>query len=208
MPYQQAWDLQREVHAEVADGKEPALLLVEHPPVVTLGRRPDAQQHLLASPEFLAARGVELVASDRGGDVTFHGPGQLVAYPIVRLIDCRLSVGGYVHRLEDAIIDTLAKWNIAGTTDPDAVGVWTPLPDRPQTQGKIAAIGVRVRRGVTMHGLALNVTTDLSYFQLIVPCGLMQRPVTSMQMILRDATPSMDKVKRQMAQSLQKVLGV
>lgn len=179
MPYRDAWELQQQIHASIVDGAEEQVLLVEHPPVVTLGRRPEIFRNLIATHEQLTERGVELVETDRGGDVTFHGPGQLVAYPIVRLIDHGLSVGGYVHRLEDAIATALAPLGLTAGRDVCAVGVWV---DRGPTQqpAKIAAIGVRVRKGTTMHGLALNVSTDLSYFDLIVPCGLKGRPVTSL----------------------------
>jgi lipoyl(octanoyl) transferase len=179
MPYRVAWAEQERVHAAVVDGAEEQLLLVEHPPVVTLGRRPEIIRNLIATAQQLAGRGVELVESDRGGDVTFHGPGQLVVYPIVRLIDHKLSVGGYVHRLEDAVITATNRLGIATHRDACAVGVWLNRPG--QLAAKIAAIGVRVRKGATLHGLALNVSTDLSYFDLIVPCGLKNRTVTSVE---------------------------
>jgi lipoyl(octanoyl) transferase len=144
---------------------------------------------------------VELVQSDRGGDITFHGPGQVVAYPIVRLNDHGLSVGGYVRSLERAVIATLADFGIQARRDESAVGVWV---DEPATgkAAKICAIGVRIRRGVSLHGLALNVTTDLNYFNLIVPCGLPGRPVTSIQKLLGDAAPTIYQVREKLARRL------
>jgi lipoate-protein ligase B len=136
--------------------------------------------------------GVEVVESDRGGDITYHGPGQLVAYPIVRLIDHRLSVGAYVRRLEDVVIATLADNGIDAFKDESAIGVWTNVPGR--GPAKICALGVRIKRGVTLHGIALNLTTDLGHFGLINPCGL-GRPVTSMAEILGERAPSMAQLK-------------
>lgn len=193
MPYRDAWALQERVHAEVAAGSAERILLVEHPPVITCGRRPNVAKNLIASAEQLARLGVEFIESDRGGDITFHGPGQLVAYPIVRLIDHRLSVGAYVRLLEQAVIGSLGELGIAAQKDACAVGVWTD--EGTGTPAKICALGVRVRRGVTMHGIALNVTTDLRYFDLIVPCGLGGRPVTSIRHMLGDASPPMERVK-------------
>jgi lipoyl(octanoyl) transferase len=189
MRYRQAWAVQEAVHAEVMEGAEERLLLVEHPPVITFGRRPDVNRNLIASDEQLAAMGVEVVQSDRGGDITFHGPGQLVVYPIVRLNDHRLSVGGYVRKLELTIIEALAAMGVAAAKDACAIGVWAGGK-------KICALGVRIRRGVSLHGIALNVTTDLRGFDLIVPCGLPGRGVTSMQQLLGDRTPPMSEVRR------------
>jgi lipoyl(octanoyl) transferase len=204
MRYREAWALQERIHAEVVAGGEEQLLLVEHPPVITLGRRPGLIRNIIASRDALERAGVEVVESDRGGDVTFHGPGQLVAYPIVRLNDHRLSVGGYVRRLQEIVIETLRDLGVPSQTDPQAIGVWTcpPLPlGKVQGEGlacelaKICAIGVRIRRGVSMHGIALNVTTDLSYFNFIIPCGLADRSVTSLQQILGERTPALSRVK-------------
>src|SRR4051794_38055903 len=193
IPYRDAWKIQEEIHAQVADGGEETLLLLEHTPVITFGRRvADAQKNLLTSANMLAQMGVEVVESDRGGDVTFHGPGQLVAYPIIRLNDHKLSVGGYVRMLEQIVIGTLADLGVTAQKDACAVGVWTGDGGK---LAKICAIGVRIRRGVTMHGLALNVTTDLSYFNLIIPCGLTGRAVTSLQRLLGERTPAMEVVK-------------
>jgi lipoate-protein ligase B len=212
--YRDAWAIQEQAHADVLAGGEDRLLLVEHPPVITFGRR-GVTPHLLASQPQLDQLGVELVESDRGGDVTFHGPGQLVAYPIVRLATHGLSVSAYVHTLERLIIQTLADYGVQAHTDPTAVGVWVdPAPhagaersaapdssqlatdnSQPATAAKIAAIGVRIRRGVSLHGLALNVSTDLRFFNLIVPCGLADRPVTSLAQILGPACPPLADVQ-------------
>ncbi|HEX3356506.1 MAG TPA: lipoyl(octanoyl) transferase LipB [Tepidisphaeraceae bacterium] len=195
MPYREAWTLQEKVHAEVLAGAEERILFVEHPPVITFGRRAETmgQNNLLASADALQKMGVEVVQSDRGGDITFHGPGQLVIYPIIRLADHKLSVGGYVRRLQEIVIAALHELGVETHRDESAIGVWAGPADRPE---KICSLGVRIRRGVSMHGLALNVTTDLSYFNLIVPCGLCDRGVTSIQKILGDKTASMDRVKQ------------
>ena len=186
LPYRAAWAAQESAHADVLGGGAERVLLVEHPPTVTVGRRPSGRQHLLVDPEHLAGLGVDFVESDRGGDVTYHGPGQLVAYPILRLADHGFTVSSYVHWLERAVVDALADLGLPAHADPAAVGVWTDA-DPP---AKVCAIGVRIRRGVTLHGLALNVTTDLAGFGLIVPCGLAGRPVTSLRQELGDRGPT------------------
>ena len=203
MRYRDAWAVQEEAHADVMAGGEERVLLVEHPPVITFGRRAGVERNLLASDEQLAKLGVEVVQSDRGGDITFHGPGQLVAYPIVRLNDHALSVGGYVHWLEDAVVRTLAKSGVTAGKDKCAVGVWT---DDGGTSAKLCAIGVRIRRGVSLHGLALNVMTDLSYFNLIVPCGLQCRAVTSLAKLLGERAPTMGEVKETLVGELRRMV--
>ena len=194
LAYADAWARQEAAHAAVLAGGPERVLLVEHPAVVTLGRRPGTERHLRATPAELAGRGVELVQSDRGGDVTVHGPGQLVAYPILRLADHGFTVSGYVHWLERVAVETLAAFGIAARADPAAVGVWVDDPGVGQP-AKVCAIGVRIRRGVTLHGLAMNVTTDLRLFDLIVPCGLHGRPVTSLAKLLGPAGPDVAAVK-------------
>jgi lipoyl(octanoyl) transferase len=166
VPYEEALELQRSVARDRISGAIPqdVLLLVEHPPVVTLGRS-TKEKHLTASPEFLASRGVELFEVERGGDVTFHGPGQLVGYPIVDLKRHRQDLHWYLRRIEEALINTLADYGIPGERNTSYTGVWT-------RGRKIASIGVHARDWVTWHGFALNVTTDLSFFDLIVPCGI------------------------------------
>ena len=147
------------------------LLLVEHPHVVTLGRN-GHRENLLASDEILERAGVAFHPTDRGGDITYHGPGQLVGYPILDLRDWKRDVAAYVRALEQVLIDTLADFGLTAGRIPKLTGVWVQ-------ERKIAAIGVHISRWVTSHGFALNVSTDLSYFQYIVPCGL-TKPVTSM----------------------------
>ena len=172
-PYPAALELQRSLHARVREGELPGvLLLLEHPHVYTLGRR-GRPADILATPEELARLGVEVQHTDRGGEVTYHGPGQLVGYPIV---DLRRWGGGplsYVQALEEVLVATLAEFGIHGEVADRPTGVWVG-------DAKIAAIGVRVSRGVTMHGFALNVDPDLSYFDHIVPCGMREGAVTSM----------------------------
>jgi lipoyl(octanoyl) transferase len=203
MEYRQAWALQEAVHQQVTGGADERLLLVEHPPVITFGRRGDVGNHLLAAADQLAKLGVDLVHSDRGGDITFHGPGQLVVYPIIRLNDHGLSVGGYVRMLQTAVIKALAEIGVCAWREDGVVGVWTDEGGKP---AKICAIGVRIRRGVSMHGLALNVDTNLNYFNLIVPCGLSGRPVTSVRKLLGSAAPSMTIVKSALVRALQSSL--
>ncbi len=173
MPYAEALALQRAAARARISGEigEDLLLLVEHPPVVTLGRS-SKERHLLATPALLDARGVELFEVERGGDVTFHGPGQLVGYPIVDLKRHKQDLHWYLRQVEEALIRAVAPFGIAGERSAGYTGVWT--------QGrKLASIGVHARDWVTWHGFALNVTTDLSYFDLIVPCGIAAVEMTS-----------------------------
>jgi lipoyl(octanoyl) transferase len=173
MPYATALELQRAVAKARIGGaiSEDVLLLVEHPPVVTLGRS-SKQHHLLASPALLAARGVELFEVERGGDVTFHGPGQLVGYPIVDLKRHRQDLHWYLRQVEEALIRALAPFGIVAERSAGRTGVWT-------RGRKLASIGVHARDWVTWHGFALNVTTDLTYFDLMVPCGIAEVEMTS-----------------------------
>jgi lipoyl(octanoyl) transferase len=169
--------------SEAADARVEHLLLLEHPHVYTLGRNASAAD-VLADAGWLAARGVEVVESDRGGQVTYHGPGQLVGYPILDLSPDRRDVRRYVRDLQEVLIRTLAGYGIAATARPGTalVGVWVG-------EEKIAAIGVHLSRWITTHGFALNVATDLSLFAGIVPCGLRGVGVTSMQRLLGTAPP-------------------
>jgi lipoyl(octanoyl) transferase len=157
--------------------------LAEHPHVVTLGRRAKLE-HLLLTPEALAARGIALCETNRGGDVTYHGPGQIVAYPIVDLQDWKKDVVAYVRALEQVVIDALVDFGIAGERVSGCTGVWVE-------GAKVAAIGVHVSRWITSHGFALNVSTDLRYFEVIIPCGL-RKPVTSMKQLLGEDPPRQD----------------
>ena len=256
MPYAGCLAMQREIHAQVvADELPQTVLLVEHDPVITISRRKTATQHLLASRDQLAKLGIDVQETDRGGDVTYHGPGQLVAYPIIRFAPLQLNVSRYMRLLEQIITDAIAPFGITGERDECATGVWVnlnamhngagadesellrkherklqqrdereqhvdadptlpqPLPQRKGSQtchikstAKIAALGVRLSRNVSMHGLALNVTTNLSHFNTIVPCGLLNRSVTSMQQLLGDSTPTMEQVKASLSLALERHL--
>jgi lipoyl(octanoyl) transferase len=181
VPYGEALALQRAIaHARIAGTlEEDLLLLVEHPPVVTLGRSSKAQ-HLLASPQLLQARGVELHEVERGGDVTFHGPGQLVGYPIVDLKRHKKDLHWFLRQVEEALIRAIAPLGIAGERSAGRTGVWTG-------GRKLASIGVHARDWVTWHGFALNVTTDLSYFDLMVPCGIAAVEMTTVSRELQRA---------------------
>jgi lipoate-protein ligase B len=176
MSYAEVWALQRELLRARQNGLIPdVLILLEHQPVVTLGRSAD-RTHLLLPHEALAARGIDLFEVERGGSVTYHGPGQLVGYPIVDLRAVGEDVGRFVRTLEATVIETLAAFEITAARRPGYPGVWVG-------EAKICALGVAIRRRVTMHGFALNVTTDLDGFNVINPCGLGQ-PVTSMAAVL------------------------
>ena len=165
--YLEGWRLQEAVATRVAAGGPERLLLLEHDPVYTIGRR-GTLAHLTAAPSDLRSAGASVYRVDRGGDITYHGPGQLVGYPILSLGDAP-DVVAYVRALEDALRATLAEFGIASRTIEGRTGVWVALPDR--REAKIAAIGVRVSRGVTRHGFALNVDTDLAAFDRMIPCG-------------------------------------
>jgi lipoyl(octanoyl) transferase len=187
--YGQAFELQQGLVEQRQEGTIPdQLLLLEHPHVITMGRN-GHMENLLASREVLERAGISFYPTDRGGDVTYHGPGQLVGYPIVDLRDWRRDVGAYVRAVEQAIIDTLAEFGIAAGRIPKLTGVWVG-------ERKIAAIGVHISRWVTSHGFALNVNTDLRYFQYIVPCGL-TKPVTSMAQL--GARASLEEVSGKLA---------
>ena len=194
MPYREAWALQtriqeRLIRAKRADPPEVlphVVLLVEHPPVFTLGKSGDPA-HLLATESELNARGASWVETDCGGDITFHGPGQIVAYPLLDLDRLTTASGEplrdlhrYLRTLEDAVIDTCADWNVSAGRVEGRTGVWVG-PDARGPERKVCAMGVRCSRWVTMHGLALNATTDLGWFDLIVPCGIDDRGVTSLR---------------------------
>jgi lipoate-protein ligase B len=171
--YGSAWEIQKRLHAKVAAGDIPnVLLLLEHPHVYTLGRRGQSAD-ILVDEDRLEELGVQVHHIDRGGEVTYHGPGQLVGYPIIDLRASGLGPLKYVRSLEEVIVSTLAEFRIAATSDEKPTGVWVD-------DAKIAAIGVRVSKGTTMHGFALNVNPDMSYFDHIVPCGMPDATVTSM----------------------------
>ncbi len=173
VPYAEAWERQRSLAERRKRGEIPdQLLIVEHPPVITMGRN-GHDENLLTSPAELAALGIQFEQIDRGGDVTFHGPGQIVGYPIVDLREWKRDVGAYLRALEQLLIDTLSDCGLVAERWPGKTGVW--IDGR-----KVAAMGVHLSRWVTTHGFALNFDTDLSYFRHIVPCGL-ALPVTSMR---------------------------
>lgn len=200
VPYRPTWELQD----ELADQRRARrigdrLLLLEHFPVYTIGRGGD-ESNMLATPERLRELGAELIRIDRGGDVTFHGPGQIVAYPIVELRD-PLDLRRYVRTLEAAVIATAAAFGVTSDRLDGSPGIWVD-GDR-----KVGAIGVRVKRGVTTHGLALNVNTDLRWFDETIPCGLPDKGVTSLAREL-GAPVAMDEVERELARQLAGHLGL
>ena len=205
MSYGEALAMQRELQQEVIVGRGDQLqtghlLFVEHtPPVITISRRAAAATHLLGTPDMLQNAGVEVHETDRGGDITYHGLGQLVVYPILDLNLLELRLHGYMRWLEDRVLEVLAHFGIDGQRDADATGVWVD-------GRKICAMGVRVSRWVSMHGLALNVSPDLDHFKLIVPCGLHGREVTSMSCELGSNCPTMEAVKREMQTSFEKAV--
>lgn len=183
-PYREVWTLQEGLLEEVKQAKAAGktgcnrLLFVEHDPVFTVGRS-GKDSNMLASAALLQARNAEFIHVDRGGDVTFHGPGQLVGYPIFNLEEFPLGVKAYVDKIEEVIIRSMAQYGITCERLQGATGVWIE-PHTPRAR-KICAIGVKCSRYVTMHGFALNVNTDLSYFGMINPCGFTDKGVTSMQ---------------------------
>ena len=186
MGYREAWKLQRKVQARLIAAKRSdppvplphALLLVEHPPVFTLGKSGD-RANLLLSESMLSERGAEFIPADRGGDITFHGPGQLVGYPILDLDRFFTDIHRYLRELEEAIILTCAGYGLRAGRVEGRTGVWIG-PDARGPERKICALGIRCSRWVTMHGFAFNMNTDLDWFDLIVPCGIGDRGVTSL----------------------------
>ena len=202
VPYARALELQRAVARARISGAiaHDVLLLLEHPPVVTLGRSSKAQ-HLVATPAMLAERGVELYEAERGGDVTFHGPGQLVGYPIVNLRGHRQDLHWYLRQVEAVLMRALESLGLPAERSEGRTGVWT-------SGRKIASIGVHARDWVTWHGFALNVSNDLSYFDLIVPCGLSGVAMTSIGRELGGAAPSVAKVAETVVRSFGSVFAL
>ena len=195
--YKEVWDLQKEIHEKrVSNKTSNTLLLVEHYPVITMGKS-GSDGNVLFPVDFLKEKGVEYYQIERGGDATYHGPGQLVGYPIFNVKDGLAGIKPFINGIEKAIIRTLEDFQINGYKKEKMIGVWT---DR----GKICSIGVAVRRWVSFHGFALNVNTDLTYFDLIVPCGLRNVEMTSMQQI-QGREISMDEVKSSIVRSFSKV---
>ena len=191
--YDEVWTLQKEIQAQrIAGSSEDTLLLVEHEPVYTLGKNADKNHLLQHYPD-----NVQIFQIERGGDITFHGPGQLVGYPILDLHNYKKSVSWYMRSLEQVIINTLQKYGIKGEQKEDLTGVW--IKDK-----KIAAFGVRISRWVTMHGFALNVNTDMQYYEGIIPCGILKYGVTSMEKLLNHEV-NMKDVKNTLISSFKNV---
>lgn len=190
--YRDAWQRQDELVASRLEGLAPdKLVFTEHEPVYTLGMRRGAEQNLVWTPPQLTAQGIEVVPTNRGGDITYHGPGQIVGYPIVSL-DARRDLHAYLRFLEQVLIDTIAPYGLAGARREGKTGIW--LGTR-----KVAAIGVAVKRWIAHHGFALNVTTNLGHFGGIVPCGITDGTVTSLAAELGPRCPSLDQVRADLA---------
>jgi lipoate-protein ligase B len=199
--YDDALDLQHQLVAARREGRvDDTLVLLEHPPVITVGRR-GSEGNILVSPKWLAEQGIQVHRVERGGDVTYHGPGQLVGYPIMDLAQHRRDVRWYMHSLEEVLVRTLGGFGIAASRLPDNIGVW--LDERT----KIAALGVRIERWITYHGFALNVAQDISLSELIVPCGLADKEVTSMERVLGRAV-DMAKVRQLVEANFSAVFGL
>ena len=189
VPYGEALELQQQlVEQRKSDAIGDQLLLLQHPPVITLGvKTRSSRANVLATPAALAASGVEIFETGRGGDVTYHGPGQLVGYPIITLKPDRCDVHRYVRDIEEVMIRAASAFGVTATRVPGLTGVWVGTE-------KLGAIGVRISRWITSHGFALNVSTDLAHFGLIVPCGIANRGVTSLEQLLGRA-PGMREVE-------------
>ncbi len=208
--YKECWDYQEKLMAEVVadkrtSGKPSAknhFLLVEHPHVYTLGKSGD-EKNLLAHGELLKKIEATFYKINRGGDITYHGPGQLVGYPIIDLENYKIGVREYIEKMEDAIIETIAEYGLTGGRKKDATGIWLDFDHKVRAR-KICAIGVRVSRFVTMHGFALNVNTDMRYFNYINPCGFVDKGVTSMEKEL-GRKMNMDEVKSKLLKSFETV---
>lgn len=184
LDYLEAWDKQKEIHSAVAEERMPqTLILVEHPPVITFGRK-GGRDNLLASEQWLGEQGFSLYDIERGGDVTYHGPGQLVGYPIFKV---GRQVRDYLRNIEEVFIRLLAEYDISSVGSDGYAGVWVG-------EEKVVAIGVAIKRHVSLHGFALNISTDLKHFETIVPCGLQDKGVTSLSKLL-DRSLTIDDIK-------------
>jgi lipoyl(octanoyl) transferase len=225
--FQEAWDyqellLQQNVQLKIVFSKnskienninqliaypptEHFLLFCEHPPVYTLGKSGNAANILISSEE-MQQKEIQFFKINRGGDITFHGPGQIVGYPILDLEKMYTDIGRYLRELEEVVIDTLFHFGIKGERSKGETGVWIN-PDEPGKERKICAMGVRCSRWITMHGFALNVNTNLDYFKNIIPCGITDKKVTSMALELNDFV-DIDAVKKQLQKSFEKVFKV
>ena len=186
--FKEIWDLQKNIHEKRLEGKiEDTLLLVEHYPVITIGKS-GKEANLLIPFKLLEKKGIAYYHIERGGDITYHGPGQIVGYPIFNIKEGLVGIKPFIKRLEDIIIATLSAFNIMGMKKEKMIGVWTE-------KGKICSLGIAVKRWVSFHGFALNVNTDLKNFDLIVPCGIKNVIMTSIKDILNEEVP-MDEVKK------------
>lgn len=221
--YKQAWDYQEQLlqqnlglkaearRCELKTGSAASaatlhhLLLLEHPPVYTLGKSGD-MAHVLISEAERKERGIEFFPTNRGGDITFHGPQQLVGYPILDLEKFETDIGKYLRKLEEVIIRTMAAYGLKGERSSGETGVWLE-PDVPGRERKICAMGVRCSRWITMHGFAFNVNTDLNYFRHIVPCGIKNKQVTSLQNELAREVP-MHEVMQRVQQNFEVIFDV
>lgn len=200
VPYAAAAHLQETLVAARDAGRLPdTLLLLEHPPVITRGIRAK-QEHLLLSADELTRRGIDLADSPRGGDITYHAPGQLILYPILKLSGKEADVHAFVHALEDVAIRTAAAFGVDAYRRKHKTGAWTD-------QGKLAAIGVRFKRWVSSHGMSFNVDLDLAGFNAIVPCGLHGEPVTSLEALLGKVCPTMSAVRSEMLRHVEAIMG-
>jgi lipoyl(octanoyl) transferase len=212
VPYAEGLELQRRLVDAIHAGRiGNTLVLLEHPPVLTLGRNA-SRAHILASNQFLATRGVEVHETNRGGDVTYHGPGQLVGYPIfdLRSYTPRLGAVDFVRRMEEALIRACGDFGVPTTRIPGRTGVWS-LAGGTILEKKVAAIGVHIARGITSHGFALNVNPDLRDFELIVPCGIADRSVTSLELEAvqeSDRAPTMEAVRNAVARQFGRVFSL
>jgi lipoyl(octanoyl) transferase len=186
--YKEVWDLQKAIHQKrIEDKIDDTLLLVEHNPVITMGKS-GKEDNLLTPFTLLKEKGIDFYRIERGGDVTYHGPGQLVGYPIFNIKKGLIGIKPFIEKIEDVIIATLKEFSITGKKKEKMIGVWIET-------GKICSIGIAVKRWVSFHGFAFNVNTNLQHFDYIVPCGLKDVTMTSMQKILNNTVP-LDKVKK------------
>jgi len=189
LEYEKAWELQKDLHKRCLQNESAdTLILTEHPHTYTIGRT-GSERHLIAKESALNERGITVYRTDRGGDITYHGPGQIVGYPIFNLHHFYLDVGRFLRDLEETLILMLADFDLTAGRIPGLTGVWVE-------GAKIAAIGIKVSRWITMHGFALNVNTDLSYFGNIVPCGIADKPVTSLEKLLHQKVAMNDIQER------------
>lgn len=212
IPYRAAWDYQEKLYNELMGRKLSGerhfpgyLLFCEHPPVFTLGKS-GSKENLLINEQMLVKHRIEFYHINRGGDITFHGPGQIVGYPILDLEQLNLGIRTYIEKLEEAVILVLKEYDIAAGRLSGATGVWID-PEKPSLARKICAIGVKAGRHITMHGFAFNVNTDLSYYQYINPCGFVDKGVTSMERELGEKQ-DFDKVKGLLKGCLANTFGV